>query len=181
MPIGKQFELLKALVPRLARAAILSNPTNPWHPIALQGIAARAKALEVIIKIISVREPDQLGASFAAMIKERAGAVHVLADPMTVSARSRIVELATKHRLPAMGSISEMAEAGCLASYWPNTADLARRAANYVDRILKGAPPGDIPIEQPTKYDFLINLKSAKALGLTIPPSLLLRADQVIE
>ena len=86
-----------------------------------------------------------------------------------------------KRRLPAMGSISEMAEAGCLASYWPNTADLARRAANYVDRILKGARPGDIPIEQPTKSDFLINLKTAKALGLTIPSSLLLRADQVIE
>jgi len=178
---GKQFELLKALIPRLARVAILSNPTNPWHPIALDGIAARAKSLQVLINIMSVRGPDQLDASFAAMVREQAGAVHVLADPMTVVARSRVAELALKHRLPAMGSVSETTEAGLLASYWPNSEDLHRRAATYVDRILRGARPGDIPIEQPTKYDFVINLKTAKILGLRIPQSLLLRADRVIE
>ena len=178
---GKQFELLKALIPRLARVAILLNPTNPWHPVALDGIAARAKLLQVVINAVSVRDPDQLDASFETMVREQSGAVHVLADPMTVSARSRVAGLALKHRLPAMGSVRETAEAGFLASYWPDSEDLNRRAATYVDRILRGARPGDLPIEQPTKYDFLINLKTARALGLTIPQSVLLRADRVIE
>ena len=178
---AKQFELLKALVPSLTRIAVLSNPTNPWHPLALDGIEERAKSIGVVVHSVPTRNVDQLESSFAAIVRGRAGGVHVLADPMTVFARERIAKLALTHRLPAMGSTRETAEAGCLSCYWPNSADMNRRAATYVDRILRGSPPGQLPIEQPTKYDFLINLKTAKALGLTIPSSLLLRADQIIE
>jgi putative ABC transport system substrate-binding protein len=178
---AKQLDLLKALVPRASRVAVLSNPINPWHAFALEGIEATAKLLRVHLQVLRVRGGDELDAGFAAMVKQRADAVLVLADPMTVFYRARIVELAAKHHLPAMGSVRQFAEAGTLASYWPNAAEMGRRAASYVHRILRGARPGDLPIEQPTKYEFVINLKTAKALGLTIPPSLLARADQVIE
>ncbi len=178
---AKQFELLKALVPSLTRIAVLSNPTNPWHPLALDGIEARARSIGVVVRNVPTRDVYQLDASFTAMVRGHADGEHVLADPMTVFARERIAKLALSHRLPAMGSTRETAEAGCLGSYWPNSADMNRRAAKYVDRILRGSPPGELPIEQPTKYDFLINVRTSRALGLTIPPSLLLRADQVIE
>jgi putative ABC transport system substrate-binding protein len=128
-----------------------------------------------------VRRPDELDAAFAAMARDRAGAVLVLADPMTYFHRGRIAQLAATRRLPAMYGIRGHVEAGGLMSYWAHQAELYQRVASYVDRILKGAKPGDLAIEQPTKFDLVINLKTAKALGLTIPPSLLQRADQVIE
>jgi ABC-type uncharacterized transport system substrate-binding protein len=178
---AKQFELLKSLVPRVSRAAILSNPSNPWHPLAIRAIEATAKPLGVELVVASVRTAGDLEGAFATIVKQRAKAVLVLADPMTVFARARVAELALRQHLPTMGSVAEMADAGCLASYWPDGADLNRRAAAYVQKILAGARPGDLPIEQPTKYEFVVNLKTAKTLGLTIPPSMLVRADRVVE
>jgi putative tryptophan/tyrosine transport system substrate-binding protein len=128
-----------------------------------------------------VRGPDEFDNAFQAMTREHARGVLILADPMTYFHRTRLADLAAKHGLPLMASLREYAEAGSLMSYWADGAELSRRVASYVDRILKGAPPSDLPIEQPTKYELVVNLKTAKALGLTIPPSLLARADQVIE
>jgi ABC-type uncharacterized transport system substrate-binding protein len=178
----KQLELLKEAVPRAVRIAVLWNPSNPWHPIALKGAEAAARSLAVQLQLVAVRAPEELNAAFAAMTRERAGAVLVLADTMTFYFRTRLADLAAKRRLPAMYSGSRgYVEAGGLMHYWANQADLYRRVGSYVDRILKGAKPGDLPVEQPTKYELVINLTTAKALGLTIPLSLLQRADQVIE
>ena len=178
---AKQLELLKEFVPVISRVAVMKNPTNPWHPLALEGVEATARSRRIQVRVVAVQRADEIEPAFAAMIKDRADAVLVLADPMTVFHRARIADLALKHRLPAMGSVREHAEAGGLASYWPNSADMNRRAASYVHKILSGAKPADLPIEQPTNFELVINLKTAKALGLTIPPSLLQRADQVIE
>jgi putative ABC transport system substrate-binding protein len=177
----KQLELLKEAVPRAARIAVLWNPSNPWHPLALKGVEAAARSLAVRLQILEVRGPEELDNAFATMTRERAGAVLVLADPMTFFHRTRIADLAAKRRLPAMYGVRESVDAGGLMSYWANQADLYRRVASYVDRILKGAKPADLPIEQPTRFELVINLKTAKALGLTIPPSLLGRADEVIQ
>jgi len=178
----KQLELLKAAVPRAVRIAVLWNPTNPWHPLALKGAEAAARSLALQLHAVAVRGPEELDAAFAAMTRERAGAVLVLADPMTFYHRARLADLAAKRRLPTMyGGSRGYVEAGGLMHYWADQADLYRRVGSYVDRILKGAKPGDLPIEQPTKFELVINLKTAKTLGLTIPPSLLQRADQVIE
>jgi putative tryptophan/tyrosine transport system substrate-binding protein len=177
----KQLELLKEAVPRAVRIAVLWNPSNPWHPLALQGLEAAARSLAVQLQILEVRGPEELDNAFAAMTKERAGAVLVLADPMTFFHRTRLADLAAKRRLPAMYGLRQYVDAGGLMSYWAHQADLYRRVGSYVDRILKGAKPADLPVEQPTRFEFVINLKTAKALGLTIPPSLLGRADEVIQ
>ncbi len=178
---SKQLELLKEAVPPAVRIAVLWNPSNPWHPLALKGVEAAARSLAVRLQTLEVRGPEGLDKAFAAMTRERAGAVLVLADPMTFFHRTRIADLAAKRRLPAMYGVRESIDAGGLMSYWANRADLYRRVGSYVDRILKGAKPGDLPIEQPTRFELVINLKTAKALGLTIPPSLLGRADEVIQ
>ncbi len=178
---AKQFELLKEAVPAVSRVGVLQNPVNPWHPIALKGIESRGRVLGVRLQAQDVRGPEDLDTAFLAMSRGQAGAVLVLADPMTFVHRAKIARLAAKYRLPGMYGLREYAEAGGLISYWPNTAASFRRAASYVDKILKGAKPADLPVEQPTKFELVINLKTAKALGLTIPPSLLLRADHVIE
>ena len=177
----KQLELLKEAVPRAVRIAVLWNPTNPWHPLALKGVEAAARSLAVQLQIVEVRGPEELDNAFATMTRERAGAVLVLADPMTFFHRARLADLAAKRRLPAMYGVRGYVDAGGLMSYWANQTDLYRRVASYVDRILKGAKPGDLPIEQPTRFELVINLKTARALGLTIPPSLLLRADHLVE
>ena len=177
----KQLELLKVAVPGASRIAVLWNPDNPWHPVAVKGLQGRGQSLGVQLQFLPVRRPDEFDKAYQAMLTKRAQAMLVLADPMTSAHRRQLADLAMKHRLPAMGSLRVYAEAGSLMSYWADGTDLFRRAASYVDRILKGARPGDLPIEQPTKYDLVVNLKTAKALGLTIPRSLLLRADQVIE
>ena len=178
---AKQLELLKEALPHATRVAVLWNPVNPWHPIALKATENAARALMTQLQSVSVRAPEQLEASFGAILKERADAVLVLSDPMSYYHRARIAELAAKRRLPTMHGVRGYVDAGGLMSYWANQADLYRRFASYVDRILKGAKPGDLPIEQPTKFELIINLKTAKVLGLTIPQSLLVRADQVIE
>lgn len=177
----KQLELLKEAVPRLSRVALLWNPDNPWHPATVKALRDRSGSLGLQLQVLEVRAPDAFGGAFQAMGTERAQAVLVLADPMTFSHRRRLAELAMQHRLPMMGGLPEYAEAGSLMSYWANITDVNRRAASYVDRILKGAKPGDLPIEQPTKFELVANLKTARGLGITIPPSVLQRADRVIE
>ena len=178
----KQLELLKEAVPRAVRIAVVWNPSNPWHPLALKGVEAGARLLGVQLQTLKVRDPEEFENAFAAMTRERAGAVLVLADPMMFFQRTRLGDLAAKRRLPVMyGGTRQFVDAGGLMSYWASEADLYRRVGSYVDRILKGAKPGDLPVEQPTKFELVINLKTAKALGLTIPQSLLQRADEVIQ
>ena len=177
----KQLELLKEAVPRVLRIAVLWNPTNPWHPLALSGAEAAAPRLGVQLQALEVRRPEDMDNAFAAMTRDRAGAVLVLSDPMTFFYRRRLAGLAAKRRLPAMYGVKGYVDAGGLMSYWAQQEELYQRVGSYVDRILKGAKPGDLPIEQPTRFELVVNLKTAKALGLTIPPSLLQRADQVLE
>ena len=175
---GKQLELLKAAVPRLSRVVVLHNPLNSGAALTATREAARALAIELLV--LEVRQPDDLAGVFAKLTATRAGAVLALSDPVFGN-ESALAKLAGEARLPAMYSRREFAEAGGLMAYGPNFSDNYRRAATYVDRILKGARPGDLPVEQPTKFEFVINLRTAKTLGLAIPPSLLQRADQVLE
>jgi putative tryptophan/tyrosine transport system substrate-binding protein len=180
--VGKQLELLKATLPQVSRIAILRNPGNPTHAIWLRQAEIAARSLTIQVQTLEARGPDEFGRAFKAMTTEGVGAVLILTDGMFSNHMIRIADLAMKSRLPAMGPRNMVdAGAGILMSYGPIGPELFRRAATYVDKILKGAKPGDLPIEQPTKFELVINLKTAKALGLTIPPSLLLRADQAIE
>jgi putative tryptophan/tyrosine transport system substrate-binding protein len=146
----------------------------------LQGTEVAARALGVRLQVVEARGPEDFDRAFSDMIRARAGAVTVLPSNMFITERRRLVDLAAKKRLPAVYGLREFVDTGGLMSYGANPADSFRRAATYVDKILKGAKPGDLPIEQPTKFELVINLKTAKALGLTIPPSLLGRADEVI-
>jgi putative ABC transport system substrate-binding protein len=180
--VGKQLELLKATLPQVSRIAILRNPGNPTHAIWLRQAEIAARSLTIQVQTLEARGPDEFGRAFKAMTTEGVGAVLILTDGMFSNHMIRIADLAMKSRLPAMGPRNMVdAGAGILMSYGPIGPELFRRAATYVDKILKGAKPGDLPIEQPTKFELVINLKTAKALGLTIPPSLLARADQIIE
>ncbi|MBI4610414.1 MAG: ABC transporter substrate-binding protein [Candidatus Rokubacteria bacterium] len=178
---GKRLELIKESVPGLSRVAILVNLANPIQKVVLGQTEVAARSLGMQLQPVDVRDPRELESAFAAMAKRRAGAVIVPFDPIFFSNRRRIVDLAAKSRLPAIYFDKGYVEAGGLMAYGPNIADLARRAATYVDRILKGAKPADLPVEQPTRFELVINLKTAKALGLTIPQSVLFRADHVIQ
>jgi putative ABC transport system substrate-binding protein len=181
--VGKQLELLRQVVPEIARVAVLTNPANPGSAPQLRHAEVVARALGMRLQPLEARSPGEIDSAFAAMTRKRAGALLVLLDPTLARApqRERIAELAARSRLPAMYALRLHVEAGGLMAYGADVFDLYRRCGVYVDKILKGAKPGDLPIEQPTKFDLVINLKTAKALGLTIPPSLLARADQVIE
>ena len=178
---GKQLELLKEAVPGVSRVAVIWNPTNQAHPLWLGEVKVAARSLRVQLQILEARGPDEFESAFAAMTRERAGALFVLRDAMFLLHRTRIAELAAKSRLPAMYGLRPNVEAGGLMFYGASLPDLIRRAATYVDKILKGAKPGDLPVEQPTRFELVVNLKTAKALGLTIPQSVLFRADKVIE
>ena len=178
--VAKQLELLKATVPKIRRVAILSNPTNAYHQLAIREANVAARSLGVQLQLLEARGPNDFEGAFAAMAKERVGALLVLSDAMLNSHRTRIAELAARSRLPAAYGVRESVEAGGLMSYGPSFLDSYRRAATYVDKILRGAKPAELPVEQPTAFELVINLKTAKALGLTIPESVLLRADQVI-
>jgi ABC-type uncharacterized transport system substrate-binding protein len=178
---GKQVQLLQEMFPRVSRVAILANPTNPAHSAWLREAKAATRSLRVQLQTLDARKPDKFEGAFAAMTEWRAGALLVLADGMFLLHRARITDLAAKHRVPAMYGLREHLDAGGLVFYGPSLRDMFRRAADYVDKILKGTKPGDLPVEQPSKFELVINLKTAKALGLTILPSLLQRADQVIE
>ncbi len=175
---GKQLELLKVAVPQVSRVTVLYNPANPGP--ALDRTRKAAQALAVELQVLEVRQPNHLASAFSALTPWRPGALLALSDPVLGNELAQLAKLAIKHRLPAMYSRREFTEAGGLLAYGPSFEDNYRRAATYVDKILKGAKPADLPVEQPTKFEFVINLKTAKALGLTIPQSLLLRADEVI-
>ncbi len=177
---AKQLQLLKEAVPTISRVGVLRIPANPAHTLILRGMETAAPTLRVTLQILDVRVVDDLESVFAALSKDRAGGVVVLPDPMLSQERRRIADLAAKHRLPDMYGVLDPG-AGGLMTYAADDRDNWRRAATYVDKILKGAKPADLPVEQPTKFKFVINLKTAKTLGLTIPPSLLLRADEVIQ
>jgi putative ABC transport system substrate-binding protein len=178
---GKWLEILREAVPHLSQVAILRNSTNPTHPLFWMEADKAAKGLGLKLQSLEVRSPEDFDTAFESMLKERAGALVTLPDPLLTGQRVRIADLAAKAHLPAIAAFRENAEAGTLMAYGPSLAANRRRAAVFVDKILKGAKPGDLPIEQPTKFELFINLKTAKALRLTIPPSLLQRADQVIE
>jgi putative ABC transport system substrate-binding protein len=180
--IGKQLELLKETVLKIRpRVAILSNAASPIQPLAIRDVNVAAQSLRVQLQFLEVRGPDEFDSAFAAMTKERVGALLVVADTMFMFHRTQLADLAARSRLPAAYGWREHVEAGGLMSYGPSLRDLFQRAAVFVDKILKGAKPADLPVEQPTKFELVINLKTAKALGLTISQSLLLRADQTIE
>jgi putative ABC transport system substrate-binding protein len=178
---GKRLELLKTVVPKISRIAVLSNPTAAAAPSQMRETEVAARALGVQLQPLEVRSPDEFERVFQEAMKGRAGAFIALDDPLIFSHRTRIVRLAAKNRLPAIYGFREFVDVGGVMSYAANLADMYRRAATYVDKILKGAKPGDLPIEQPTKFELLVNLKTARALRLTIPQSILLRADQVIQ
>jgi putative ABC transport system substrate-binding protein len=178
---SKRLELLKEAVPGLSRAAILFNPTNHYMPLALQSARNGAQMLHVSLAIYEVRDTTTLDAAFVTLTKDRPDALMVPADTFLVSQRSRIAQFAIENKLPSVYTFREYIEAGGLIAYTPNYHDLFRRAASYVDKILKGAKPGELPIGQPTKFQLVINLKTAKALGLVIPRALLVGADQVID
>ena len=177
----KGLELLISAVPVAQRIAVLWNPDTPSHPPALKALEDAGRALRVQLQAVGARTAGELEGAFAAMARARAQAVLVLGAAIFLAERQRVAELAIKHRLPTMSMLKDVVDAGGLMSYSPNYDDLYRRGAIYVDKILKGATAADLPVEQATKFELVINLKTAKALGLTIPPSLLVRADQVIE
>jgi putative ABC transport system substrate-binding protein len=179
--VGKGLELLKETVPKVRRVAVLSNPANPSHALAIKNVSDAARAVRMQLQLLEARGPNEFDNAFAAMARERAEALLVVLDPFFGIHRAQLRDLAAKNRLPAMYGSREYPEAGGLMSYGADFRHNFRRSATYVDKILKGAKPADLPIEQPTRFELVINMKTAKALGLTIPQSLLLRADQVIE
>ena len=178
---AKRLELLKDVVPGLSRVAILFNPTNHYMPLALQSAQKGAQMLHISLAIYEAHDTTTLDAAFVTLTKDRPNAFSVPADTFLVSQRSRIAQFAIENKLPSVYSFRECIEAGGLIAYTPNYNDLFRRAASYVDKILKGAKPGDLPIEQPRGFHLFINLKTARALGLTVPPRLLAAAEEVIE
>src|SRR5262245_28540644 len=178
---GKSRQLLKETIPDLSRVAVLWDPGFLDGRQNLSETEAAATTVGVQLQHVEVRSPDELDGAFAAVTRGRAGAAVILGSPILFLHRARIAELATKRRLPTMCRVREYVQAGCLIGYGTGFTDQLRRAAYFVDRILKGAKPADLPVEQPTKFELVINLKTAKALGLTIPQSILLRADQVIQ
>jgi len=177
---GKRLELLKETVPKASRVAVLRNPTNPETADMSRDVGGAARALGVQLQVLDVRVPIELDSAFARMTRDRAGALLVTGDTLFTLHREQIAVLAIKRRLPAISWAREFAEAGLLMAYGRSLPYEFRRAATYVDKILKGAKPADLPVEQPTKFELVVNLKTAKALGLTIPQSVLIRADQVI-
>jgi putative ABC transport system substrate-binding protein len=178
---GKNLQLFKEAVPGLTRVGVLWDPGFPGGRQYLSEAEAAAKALGVQLQPVEVRSPDEFDGAFAALTRDRARAAFIAGSPMQFVNRARMAELAVKHHLPTVCALREYVEAGCLIGYGSSVTYQFRRAAYFVDRILKGAKPVDLPVEQPTKFELVINLKTAKTLGLTIPQTLLLRADQVIQ
>jgi putative ABC transport system substrate-binding protein len=178
---GKRLELLKQMIPRAARVAVLGDPDNRSSEFIMRDAESVAKSLGVVVQSVDARGPADFDAAFSAMKRARADAVILAVNTPFIAHRRRLAELAVSHRLPMMAAAREYAEAGALLSYGTDYPDRFRRAATYVDKILKGAKPGDLPIEQPTKFELVINLKTAKLIGLTIPQSVLGRADELIQ
>jgi len=178
---GKRLELLRELVPSLAKVAVLWNPANRAEGVAVKATETAAHSLGMSVAVEHAGTPSELDRAFSAIAQSGAKAVIVLPDPMFLANRQQIVELTNRLRLPAIYMETGFVAVGGLISYGPNFTELFRRAAAYVDKILKGAKPADLPVEQPTKFELAINLKTAAAIGLTAPTSILLRADEVIE
>jgi putative tryptophan/tyrosine transport system substrate-binding protein len=179
--VGKQMELLREVAPAASQVAALANPSNASHSALVAVFETAARAFGVQPQIIEAGAPERFEDAFATMRKGRAAALVVLTDAMFFAQRGRIADLAARNRLPTMYYQREFVDAGGLISYGPSVADMYRRAATHVDRILKGAKPTDLPVELPTKFDLVINLRTAKALGVTVVPTVLARADEVIE
>jgi len=179
---GKQLQLLKEVIPNVRRVAVLVNPSgSPAYPLMMETVKKAARSLDLLLQILEAREPGDFDAAFAAMVKERAGALLLTGDPMFFVHRLRLADLAMKSRLPSMSTQWQWVEAGGLLSYAPSFPDQWRRAATYVDKILRGAKPADLPIEQPAKFELVINLRTARELGISLPQSMLQRADEVIQ
>ena len=178
---GKQLQLLKEVVPKLSRVALLTNPENPASARFLREVETAARALGLQLQTLEARNSREIDSAFSAMTGERAGALLILPEGVFLTQRSQIAKLAATRRLPSIYGTPEYAEAGGLMAYSANRLDNMRRAATFVDKILKGAKPADLPVEQPAKFELAINLRTAKAIGLTVPPSLLQRADQIID
>jgi putative tryptophan/tyrosine transport system substrate-binding protein len=178
---GKRLELLKEVLPQLSRVGILWNASNPYSALVFNETGNAARTLQIQLHSMEVRGPDDFDGAFSVATQQRVGALITVEDPLTVNYRKRIADFAANNRLPGIYGLREFVGAGGLMSYGANLNDLQRRAAGYVDKILKGAKPADLPVEQPTKFELVINLKTAKALGLDVPPTLLARADEVIE
>ena len=178
---GKRLQILKDLVPRMTRVAVLWYPLHPNTPFTFKETRTAAEQLGLGVVSLEVKDPKEFDDAFTVVAKERLAAVIVLRDPFTVRHRALIAESAVKLRVPAIYETVDYVQAGGLMFYGPDFAELYRRSATFVDKILKGANPADLPVEQPTKFELVINMKTAKALGLTIPPSMLIRADRVIE
>ena len=179
---GKRLEILKETVPQSTRVAVLANPANPAYAAVLHNLTVAAQALGLHLHVVEVRRAEELDTAFAAMTREGADALMVLSDPLLMDTLlGRVADLAATSRLPAMYDWKMYVEAGGLMSYGPSLPERHRRAATYVDKILKGANPADLPVEQSTKFELVINLKTAEALGITIPPTLLFHADEVIQ
>ena len=178
---GKRLQLLKEAVPRASRVAVLWNAAYPGKALELSETQSAARALGVTLQSVEVRGPNDFPNAFSAITRARPDALITFSDPLTNAERSRIVDFATRSRLPMISETRQFADAGGLMTYGASTADLVRRSATYVDKILKGAKPADLPVEQPAKFELVINLKTAKALGLTVPPTILFQADEVIK
>jgi putative ABC transport system substrate-binding protein len=178
---GKRLELLSEVIPKLSYVAVLWNPASPFQVVSEKELQAAAQVMRMKVLSLGVQAEEQFDNAFATILKERPGALLVLADRLFLHNRARIMDFATKHRLPGVYAYLELVEAGGLISYGPSYADMHRRAATYVDKILKGRKPADLPVEQPMKFELVINLKAAKQIGVTIPPNVLVRADKVIK
>jgi putative ABC transport system substrate-binding protein len=179
--VAKELEILKEAVPQVTRIGVLFSPTAPSHLPALQALETAGEKLGIQLVMVPARTVEDFEGVFSTMSREHVGGFLVVASPLSQSHRASLADLALKHRLPGMFGGKESVEAGGLMSYYSNLNDMARRAAIYIDKILKGVKPADLPVEQASRYELVINLKTAKALGLTVPPMLLARADEVIE
>jgi putative ABC transport system substrate-binding protein len=177
---GKRLELLREVIPKLSHVAVFWNPASPFQVNSEKEVQAAARAFKMKVLSLGVQAPEQFDNAFATIRKERPRALLILADRLYLHNRARIMEFATKQRLPGVYAYVELVEAGGLMSYGPSYADMHRRAATFVDKILKGRKPSDLPVEQPMKFDFVINLKAAKQIGVTVPPNVLVRAGRVI-
>jgi putative ABC transport system substrate-binding protein len=177
---GKRLELLKEIVPKLARVAVLWNPQTQTSALSWKEIQHPARELGLQLHSLEVRSPNDFDKAFEDAVRARASAVAVMPGPLFIANLKQIADIAEKSRLPSIAHVTEFVDSGGLASYGPDRSDLFRRAATYVDKILKGAKPADLPVEQPTKFELVINLKTAKQIGLSIPPNILARADKVI-
>ena len=178
---GKRLELLKELLPQLARVAVLWNSANPYSARVFKQVQAASGTLGIEVQSLELRSPDDFDGAFETVRRQHPDALMTIEDPLTFNHRNRIAEFAVGQQLPSLSGLSEFAAAGGLMSYGANQGDLYRRAAGYVDKILKGSKPADLPVQQPTKFELVINLKTAKILGITVPPPLLARANEVIE